>query len=68
MKKNVKFVSEGDSLGEASETMTVERHRHLPVLRDGKLVGIISIGDVVKHRIEACEAEHLALRQYIASA
>jgi CBS domain-containing protein len=45
--------------------MTAQRFRHVPVVDDGKLVGIISIGDVVKSRIEEAEAEVDALRQYI---
>jgi CBS domain-containing protein len=46
--------------------MTAQRFRHVPVLEDGKLIGMISIGDVVKHRIEEAEAEVDALRRYIA--
>lgn len=45
--------------------MTAQRFRHVPVVDDGKLVGLISIGDVVKSRIEEAEAEVDALRQYI---
>ena len=45
--------------------MTAQRFRHVPVVDDGKLVGIISIGDVVKSRIEEAEAEVYALRRYI---
>ena len=45
--------------------MTAQRFRHVPVVDDGKLVGVISIGDVVKSRIEEAEAEVDALRQYI---
>ena len=45
--------------------MTAQRFRHVPVVDDGKLVGIVSIGDVVKSRIEEAEAEVDALRQYI---
>ena len=45
--------------------MTAQRFRHVPVVDDGKLVGMISIGDVVKSRIEEAEAEVDALRQYI---
>ncbi|MCB1542490.1 MAG: CBS domain-containing protein [Rhodoblastus sp.] len=48
--------------------MTESRIRHLPILRDGKLAGVVSIGDVVKIRLEAIESEHKALREYIASA
>lgn len=47
--------------------MTGRRIRHLPVLDDGKLVGIVSIGDLVKHRIAAAEAEAAAMQAYIAA-
>ncbi len=46
--------------------MTAKRFRHVPVLDDGKVVGLISIGDVVKCLIEETEAEAEALRKYIA--
>lgn len=45
--------------------MTAHRFRHVPVVDDGKLVGVISIGDVVKSRIAEAESEVEALRQYI---
>ena len=44
------------------------RIRHLPVVADGRLVGIVSIGDLVKHRIERIESEAAAMREYIQSA
>jgi CBS domain-containing protein len=50
------------------EAMTTGRFRHMPVLENGRVVGVISIGDVVKHRIEQIEKEHNALREYIATA
>ena len=50
------------------EAMTVERRRHLPVLRGGRLAGLVSIGDVVKCRIDEIEAERQELRAYIATA
>ena len=50
------------------EDMTAGRFRHMPVLENGHLVGLVSIGDVVKHRIEQIELEHNALREYIATA
>jgi CBS domain-containing protein len=54
-------------IDEVMERMTRHRIRHMPVVEDGKLLGIISIGDVVKHKIEAVEREAEALRDYIAS-
>ena len=48
--------------------MTQRRVRHLPVLEDGKLRGIVSIGDLVKYRMERIEAEADAMRAYIQSA
>lgn len=45
--------------------MTAHRFRHVPVVEDGKLVGVVSIGDVVKSRIAEAESEVEALRQYI---
>ena len=48
--------------------MTEHRIRHLPVVTDGKMVGMISIGDVVKYLIEAIERETDDLKAYIASA
>ena len=52
----------------ALATMTQLRMRHLPVVEDGQIRGIVSIGDLVKHRIERIEAEADALRTYIQSA
>jgi CBS domain-containing protein len=49
------------------ERMTERRIRHLPVVESDELVGIVSIGDVVKRKIEETEQEALALKEYIAS-
>jgi CBS domain-containing protein len=54
-------------VAELMETMTRHRIRHIPVVEDGDLVGIVSIGDVVKGKIEETEQEASALREYIAS-
>ncbi|GAA0867328.1 CBS domain-containing protein [Sphingopyxis soli] len=51
----------------ALSQMTQKRIRHLPVVDDGVLVGFISIGDLVKYRIDHIEAEAAAMRDYIAS-
>ena len=55
-----------DPVGAIEGMMTAQRFRHVPVLQDGKLIGLVSIGDVVKARIEEAEAELDALRRYIA--
>jgi CBS domain-containing protein len=47
--------------------MTNSRIRHLPIVDGGKLVGLISIGDVVKNRVEELQAEGDMLREYIAT-
>lgn len=49
------------------KTMTTKHFRHMPVLEDGKLIGMISIGDVVKSRLDELETETSQLRDYIAS-
>lgn len=50
------------------ERMTRGRFRHVPVVEKDRLIGIVSIGDVVKFRVEEMEREHAALRDYIMSA
>lgn len=55
------------TIDEVMERMTRRRIRHMPVAEGDRLIGIISIGDVVKHKIEAVEHEAEALRDYIAS-
>ncbi len=52
----------------ALSIMTNQRIRHLPVMESGEIRGIVSIGDLVKHRIERIEAEAEALRTYIQTA
>lgn len=56
-----------DSIEKIMETMTKGRFRHLPVIEDGRLIGIVSIGDAVKTRIEESEREASHLKQYIAT-
>jgi CBS domain-containing protein len=55
---------ESSTLDEIMEVMTQGRFRHVPVVEDGSLVGIISIGDVVKHHIAEVEMEVTAMRGY----
>ena len=54
-------------LDELMRVMTTGRFRHVPVLEDGRLVGIVSIGDVVKHRIDELQSERDQLTAYIQS-
>ena len=62
MRHGVITVSPTDTVSHVMSLMTRHRVRHMPVLRDGNLVGIISIGDVVKHRLEDLELETNVLR------
>lgn len=55
----------GDSIDSLSGLMTNNRVRHVPVIDDGELAGIVSIGDVVKTRMEELEAEQKQLHAYI---
>ena len=48
-----------------AETMTERRFRHMPVVEDGQLVGVVSIGDVVKNRILELEKDRSQLEQYV---
>ncbi len=68
MTRDVITCREGETINGVMTRMTRRRFRHLPVVEDGELVGIISIGDVVKARIEEVEYEADELRTYIATA
>jgi CBS domain-containing protein len=68
MTVKVTTVDENASVDRVMELMTAGRFRHLPVVEDGRLVGIVSIGDVVKRHVNAIESEQRALRDYIATA
>jgi len=54
-----------DTIEEVSEAMTLRRFRHVPVLSEGRLAGIVSIGDVVKSRLRALEEDKAQLESYI---
>lgn len=58
----------GVGIDSLMEQMTRGKFRHIPVLDGGRLIGIVSIGDVVKQRLAEMEAEQQALREYIATA
>jgi CBS domain-containing protein len=65
MTSAVRTCAPTDTVEELMEVMTEHRIRHLPVVTDGALAGIVSIGDVVKHRVEALEEERQQLTEYI---
>lgn len=64
----VKSCKPDDTIQHLMQVMTAGRFRHMPVIEDGKLIGVISIGDVVKLRLEEMEQESEQLKQYIATA
>lgn len=67
MTQRVVTCRENDTIEDLMELMTRRRFRHVPVVEDGRLAGIVSIGDVVKSRIAETELEAESLRGYIAA-
>jgi len=65
MTREVQQCSPNDTIAEVMTTMTTRRFRHLPVVDGGKLLGMISIGDVVKQRLDDTELEVETLRGYV---
>jgi CBS domain-containing protein len=68
MTRKVVTCALSDTIAVIMERMTEGKFRHVPVVEQGRLVGIISIGDVVKARLGELEREHDALRDYIRTA
>jgi len=68
MTRKVVTCKETDTVAELMEMMTSGKFRHLPVIDNGKVVGLISIGDIVKRRVQEYESEQEALRDYIKTA
>ena len=68
MTRKVTTCVEADTVSDIMERMTTGKFRHVPVVEQGRLTGVISIGDVVKFRVEEIERESDALREYIATA
>jgi CBS domain-containing protein len=68
MTRKVVSCKQADTVGAIMEMMTSGKFRHLPVIEDDKVVGLISIGDIVKWRVREYEAEQEALREYIKTA
>jgi len=67
MTREVVVCSEATSVDDIMEMMTNGRFRHLPVVEESRLVGIVSIGDIVKHHIAEVELEVSAMRGYFAT-
>jgi CBS-domain-containing membrane protein len=65
MTRDVKTYAENDTIDGLMARMTTGKFRHMPVVEQGKLVGIVSIGDVVKNRVEEIEHEAEAQRDYV---
>jgi len=68
MTRKVSTCSESDTVSDIMEQMTAGKFRHVPVIDQDRLIGIISIGDVVKYRLGEMERESEALRDYIQTA
>lgn len=68
MTRKVVTCAETETISEIMERMTAGKFRHVPVIDQGRLVGIVSIGDVVKSRLQEMERESDALRDYIRTA
>ena len=68
MTRKVITCGAGETVPEIMERMTVGKFRHVPVVEQGRLAGIISIGDVVKSRVQQMEQESAALQEYIRTA
>jgi CBS domain-containing protein len=68
MTRKVISCKPSDTVSAIMEMMTVGKFRHLPVVHDGSVVGLISIGDIVKQRVQEYENEQEALRDYIKTA
>jgi CBS domain-containing protein len=68
MTRRVVTAGEADTVGAIMERMTTGKFRHIPVVESDRLVGVVSIGDVVKYRLEEVERESNAMRDYILTA
>ena len=68
MTPKVITVTPDDTIEHVMQTMTTGRFRHVPVVENGRLIGIVSIGDVVKRHVSALDSERQALREYITTA
>jgi len=65
MTRKVSTCTESETVSSIMERMTAGKFRHVPVVDQGRLVGMVSIGDVVKHRLHAMERDSAAMHDYI---
>jgi CBS domain-containing protein len=68
MTRKVETCNQADTISSVMERMTEGKFRHLPVVEQNRLAGIVSIGDIVKHRLQQMEREQSAMRDYIQTA
>lgn len=68
MTRKVWTCNENDSLADLMERMTAGKFRHMPVMKNEQMIGLISIGDVVKVRVQEVESDAAAMRDYIQTA
>lgn len=68
MTRKVETCNENETVVNIMERMTAGKFRHMPVVDQGRLVGVVSIGDIVKHRVQEMERESVAMRDYIMTA
>jgi CBS domain-containing protein len=68
MTRKVSTCNESETVSNVMERMTSGKFRHVPVVDQGRLVGIVSIGDVVKHRLHQMERDSAAMHDYISHA
>ena len=68
MTRKVETCNASEAVASIMERMTAGKFRHMPVVDQGRLIGVVSIGDIVKHRVQQMEHESGALREYIMTA
>jgi CBS domain-containing protein len=68
MTRKVETCNATETVATIMERMTAGKFRHMPVVDQGRLVGVVSIGDIVKHRVHEMERESVAMRDYIMTA
>ncbi len=68
MTRNVSICTDRETVSSIMERMTEGKFRHVPIVDQGRVVGVVSIGDVVKHRLQEMERDSAAMRDYILTA